>query len=175
MPGHGVFGGGREDVYFELIEGVIFTKKYPTATHQTILSHLLLLLGNHLKDNQLGELYFGLFPIIPEPTTDVQPDLFIILNANLPNLREEGFFGVPDITIEILSPSSFRLDRNTKFNLYERTGVGEYWIVDTKNQSIEVYGRQGAGFDLVSFAVEKGAVESGVVPGLSVEVSTVFA
>ena len=105
----------------------------------------------------------------------MQPDLFVALDANLPNLREDGFFGAPDLIIEIISPSSMKLDRITKVKLYERTGVGEYWIADTKNQSIEVYGRVNGVYDLVSLAVETGAVTSAVLPGLSVEVAHVFA
>jgi len=135
---------------------------------------LTLLLGNFVKANKLGRMFAAPFGVVPESGTDVQPDLFVILGANLPKLQEDGFFGAPDLVIEIISPSSIKLDRNTKFKLYERTGVAEYWIVDTKHQSIEVYGRQGSGYDLVSFAVEKGAVESGVLAGLIVEVAEVF-
>ena len=169
------FSEEEERAYiFELIAGEIVTKAYPTATHQTVLFELTLLIGSHVKANKLGKVFFAPFGVVPEPNTDVQPDLFVVLDANLPKLQEDGFFGAPDLVIEIISPSSIKLDRNTKFKLYERTGVAEYWIVDTKHQSIEVYGRQGSGYDLVSFAVEKGAVESSVLTGLSVEVAEVF-
>ncbi|WP_083940606.1 Uma2 family endonuclease [Rudanella lutea] len=160
---------------FELIDGEIVAKNHPTVTHQRILAKLHLLLGNHVLLNKLGEVIFAPFGVVPEPNTDVQPDLFVVLDANLPNLQEDGFFGAPDLVVEIISPSSIKLDRNTKFKLYERTGVAEYWIVDPRNQSIEVYGRTTAGFDLVSFAAESGTVESGVLAGLSIDVTTVFA
>ncbi len=159
---------------FELIDGELVAKNHPTATHQRVLAELHLLIGSYVKTNKLGQVFFAPFGVVPEPITDVQPDLFVILDANLPNLQEDGLFGVPDLVIEIISPSSIKLDRNTKFKLYERTGVAEYWIVDTKHQSIEVYGRQGSGYDLISFAVEKGAVESGVLAGLSIELGAVF-
>lgn len=42
--------------------------------------------------------------------------------------------------IEVLSPSTALKDRNHKFNLYERTGVTEYWLADPHNKTIEVYG-----------------------------------
>ncbi len=170
------FSEEEEKTYiFELIDGEIVAKNHPTATHQTVLFELTMLFGNHVKVNKLGKVFFAPFGVVPEPNTDVQPDLFVILAANLPNLREDGFFGVPDLVVEIISPSSIKLDRNTKFKLYERTGVSEYWIIDPKHQSIEVYGRQGSGYDLVSFAVEKGMIESGVLAGLSVDIATVFA
>lgn len=164
----------EKEYVFELINGEIVAKNHPTATHQRVLRRLSSLFDAFVSTDKLGEVFFAPFGVVLEPNSDVQPDLFVALDANLPNLREDGFFGIPDLIIEIISPSSIKLDRITKFKLYERTGVGEYWIVDTKNQSIEVYGRIGGVYDLISFAVETGAVTSGVVPGLGVDVAHVF-
>ena len=165
----------EKEYIFELINGVIVAKNHPTATHQRVLLELATLINAFIKADKLGRAFIAPFGVVLEPNSDVQPDLFVALDASLPNLREDGFFGAPDLIVEIISPSSIKLDRSTKFKLYERTGVGEYWIVDTKNQSIEVYGRVGGVFDLTSFAVETGAVASGVLPGLSIDVVAVFA
>ena len=160
---------------FELLNGELVAKNHPTATHQRVLLELATLINAFIKADKLGRAFIAPFGVVLEPNSDVQPDLFVALDANLPNLREDGFFGIPDLIIEIISPSSIKLDRSTKFKLYERTGVGEYWIVDTKNQSIEVYGRVNGIFDLASFAVESGAVTSAVLVGLSIDVAHVFA
>ncbi|MCY7356285.1 MAG: Uma2 family endonuclease [Rudanella sp.] len=169
------FSEVEEKAYiFELIDGEIVAKNHPSATHQLVLLELAARLREFVKASNSGKVFIAPFGVVPESGTDVQPDLFVVLDANLPKLQEDGFFGVPDLVVEIISPSSIKLDRNTKFKLYERTGVAEYWIVDTKYQSIEVYGRQGNGYDLISFAVEKGAVQSSVLSGLSVEVAEVF-
>ena len=170
------FSETEEEAYvFELINGEIVAKNHPTATHQRVLRRLSSLFDAHVSEAKLGEVFFAPFGVVPEPNTDVQPDLFVALDANLPNLREDGFFGVPDLVIEIISPSSLKSDRSTKFRLYERTGVGEYWIVDTKNKSIEVYGRVNGAFELTSFAIETGAVASSVLPGFGVAVGEIFA
>ena len=50
----------------------------------------------------------------------------------------------------------------------------EYWIVDPKNNAIEVYRLASGVFDLVSFAVERGIVDSTTITGLQVEVSEMF-
>ena len=160
---------------FELIHGEIVAKNHPSATHQRVLIKLAVQFETFVEANKSGQVFIAPFGVVPESGTDVQPDLFVVLDANLPKLQEDGFFGAPDLVIEIISPSSIKLDRNTKFKLYERTGVAEYWIVDTKHQSIEVYGRAGSGYDLVAFAVEKGMIESGVLAGLSVDITKVFA
>jgi Uma2 family endonuclease len=170
------FSEAEEQTYvFELINGEIVAKNHPTATHQRVLRRLSSVFDAHVSDANMGEVFFAPFGVVLGETTDVQPDLFVILDANLPNLREDGFFGAPDLVVEIISPSSLKHDRNTKFKLYERTGVGEYWIVDTKNKSIEVYSRVEGAYDLTSVAVENGAVASSVVGGLGVSVAEVFA
>ena len=53
--------------------------------------------------------------------------------------------GAPDFIVEILSPSSSKKDLHEKFDLYERKGVREYWIVDPGNRSIQAFHRGPAG------------------------------
>ena len=170
------FSEAEEKAYvFELINGEIVAKNHPTATHQRVLGRLFLIVKTFVSEGKLGEVFFAPFGVVLGETNDVQPDLFAVLDANLPNLREDGFFAAPDLIIEILSPSSVKSDRDTKFKLYQRTGVGEYWIVDTKSQTIEVYSRVNGAFAMTSVAVETGTVTSSVLPGLGVDIATVFA
>jgi Uma2 family endonuclease len=170
------FSEAEERTYvFELINGEIVAKNHPTATHQSVLLELASRFKAHIKDSKLGKVFIAPFGVVLSENTDVQPDLFVVLDANLPNLREDGFFGVPDLVVEVISPSSLQYDRNKKFKLYERSDMGEYWIVDTKNKSIEVYSRVGGVYDLISVAVENGAVASSVMQGLGVSVAEVFA
>jgi Uma2 family endonuclease len=49
------------------------------------------------------------------------------------------------MVIEILSPSTRRHDRLVKLDLYQRSGVQEYWIVDPENQSVQVFLQDGTG------------------------------
>jgi len=65
-------------------------------------------------------------------------------------------------------------DRNDKMKLYRRSGVPEYWIIDPKSRTIEVYVLQEGEYNLASFAVETGDVSSTVLPGLTVSVQQVF-
>jgi Uma2 family endonuclease len=54
-------------------------------------------------------------------------------------LDDIGCKGAPDMIIEILSPSSVKLDRWKKYQLYEKAGVNEYWLVDPVNNSVEIH------------------------------------
>ncbi|MDE6386850.1 MAG: Uma2 family endonuclease [Lachnospiraceae bacterium] len=67
----------------------------------------------------------------------VEPDISVICDRD--KLDEKGCHGAPDWVIEIVSPSSKRMDYVRKCTLYEETGVREYWIVDAKRQIVTVY------------------------------------
>ena len=70
----------------------------------------------------------------------VQPDLFWVSPENQNcHLIDNYWHGAPDLVIEILSPGTTRRDRDTKYSLYEKAGVREYWIVEAEELYIEVY------------------------------------
>jgi Uma2 family endonuclease len=159
---------------FELIDGEIVARNYPSASHQRILLKLTLLFGNHVGANKLGEILFAPFGVVLDDFDDVQPDLMFVSTVRQEIIKEDGIFGVPDMVVEIISPSSIKTDRGKKFKLYERMNLPEYWIIDINNRSIEVYQRQESGYELVSFATGQGTVESVVLAGLSIAVDGLF-
>lgn len=61
----------------------------------------------------------------------------IICNRDI--IKKDGVRGVPDLVVEVLSPSTARNDRGHMKAVYEAAGVREYWIVETETKSIEVY------------------------------------
>jgi Uma2 family endonuclease len=65
----------------------------------------------------------------------VRPDLMIVCGN-----FETDFLNFPPVFIlEIASESTRMKDRNTKFRLYEANGVKYYAMVDTDQQSIELF------------------------------------
>ena len=73
----------------------------------------------------------------------VQPDICVVCDLN--KLDDRGCIGAPDLIVEVLSPSSLKYDWNYKFNLYEKAGVKEYWIVDPKAKMVSVFLLQSDG------------------------------
>jgi Uma2 family endonuclease len=69
----------------------------------------------------------------------LQPDLLFIENENLNKIESRGFFGAPNMVIEILSPSTSQLDYEDKKLIYERFGVKEYFIVDPNSKSVDSF------------------------------------
>ncbi len=87
--------------------------------------------------------------------------------------------GVPDLIIEIVwaafrSPGSIIRDRVQKKAIYEKAGVAEYWIVDPRYRSIEVYEHTQAGFALFDAAEEAGKIKSKVLKGFEVDIQDLF-
>ncbi|MCM1423147.1 MAG: Uma2 family endonuclease, partial [bacterium] len=67
----------------------------------------------------------------------VEPDISVI--CDMEKKSEKGCQGAPDWAIEIVSPSSVKMDYERKVKLYREAGVREYWIVDTERETITVY------------------------------------
>ena len=54
-------------------------------------------------------------------------------------IKWDGVHGAPDLVVEILSPSTAARDKGYKKDVYEASGVREYWIVNPMDRSVEVY------------------------------------
>jgi Uma2 family endonuclease len=69
-----------------------------------------------------------------------QPDvLWVVPESQCVPEGTKRLRGAPDLIVEVLSPGTARLDKSTKFLLYERHGVREYWIADPKHRQLEVW------------------------------------
>lgn len=77
----------------------------------------------------------------------VQPGVLWVSQENQHCTMHDGqWHGAPDLIIEVLSPSTSDYDKETKYMLYERSGVRGYWLVDIPRRLIQVYVRQGSSF-----------------------------
>lgn len=104
----------------------------------------------------------------------MQPDVLVACDLEN-NVNESGkYMGTPTLVIEILSENTRSKDMIDKLNTYMLSGVQEYWIVDTRQQSIMVYSFAERRIDLFK-QYEKGSVaESFIFKGLSVDVKALF-
>lgn len=124
----------------ELIDGEMFMMATPTWTHQDILVKLLFEIELYIRKNR------GKCRVLPAPfgvyikndnRNYVEPDISVICDAE--KRAEKGCIGAPDWIIEIVSPSSKKMDYVRKTALYREAGVREYWIVDFEKEMVTVY------------------------------------
>lgn len=141
-----------EDERIELIDGEPVVMAPPSRAHQEISGEIFRQLANFLEGKRC-RVYAAPFAVRlfeqdgdrPEDVdTVVEPDISVVCDRN--KLDAHGCKGAPDMVVEILSPSTRRHDRLVKFNLYQRAGVREYWIVDPDSQSVLVFVRDSNGY-----------------------------
>lgn len=134
-----------EDERWELIDGIAYDMTPgPSTIHQETLGEFHRLFSQYLHDKSC-KVYLSPFdvrlPYANEREEDipsvVQPDLTVICDRS--KIDEHGCKGVPDLIIEILSPSTTKKDFGVKLRLYERVGVPEYWIVHPNDQTVLVF------------------------------------
>ena len=172
----------RFNEYVELIKGRVLRKmSVPTSEHQQISSNLHLRIGNFLLRKPC-RIFAAPFDVRLLRSTDngdaqiktvVQPDISVI--CDLGKIDKRGCLGAPDWIIEIVLPSSLVLDSRTKFDLYAKNGVREYWIVFPGEQAITAYALTAAGqYELSGTYAEPGPMPSHVLPELAIEWADIF-
>lgn len=178
-----------DDERWELIDGKPYALDFsnekgmspaPARMHQFIIVKLVTAFENFLS-NKPCEVYVSPFDVrfpkgIEEDVvvdTVVQPDLAIICDEK--KLDDRGCKGAPDLIIEILSPKTALKDKREKYELYQRHGVREYWLVYPGELLIEVFELQKDGFFTRKevYSAED-TVEVGIFPDLKIELSPVF-
>lgn len=168
------------DIRYELYGGQPRAMSSLSTIHQEILGEFHLQFGNYLRGKKC-KVYFAPFDVRlfeepgerPEDTdTVVQPDLMVVCDPDKVDLH--GVRGAPDLIIEILSESTRKLDRLIKFNLYQRSGVREYWIVDPASRTAAVYTlEEGAYHGAETYGLDA-VVPVGVLEDCRIDLSAVF-
>ena len=136
-----------EDIYAlpdgqraELIDGQLYMMTPPNRRHQELVVELSSAILQHIRrKNGSCKVYPAPFAVFlnADDKTYVEPDISVICDRN--KLDDRGCKGAPDWIIEIVSPSSRRMDYRSKHNLYGDAGVREYWIVDPEKERVTVY------------------------------------
>lgn len=166
---------------FELIDGDAIMLASPARIHQEISMELSRQFANYLGDKKC-RVYAAPFDVRlfeeegdrPEDVqTVVQPDISIICDRD--KLDDRGCKGAPDLTLEILSPSSTRHDLLVKLNLYQRAGVREYWVVSPEDKSVHIFLLDGDALALRDVYGVKDVAKVHILDGCFIELSKVFA
>jgi len=126
---------------YEVMRGELYMSPAPSPLYQRVSGNLTFEFQRFIRETNQGEIFTApLDVILPEKLgTPVQPDILFIRRDNLQIIGETTIDGVPELVVEILSPSNWIDDRRTKFAVYAEAGVAEYWIIDPRTVTVEVY------------------------------------
>lgn len=164
----------------ELIDGYPVMMAPPSRVHQKISGELFGQLRDYLKGKKC-EIYHAPFAVRlferdgerPEDVdTLVEPDISVVCDPS--KLDDIGCKGAPDLVMEILSPSTTRHDKFTKFNLYQRAGVREYWIVDPADKSVQVFVLEDGRYTAKDFGASGDRLRVNILEDCVVDLSQVF-
>lgn len=159
---------------YEVIEGELYMAPAPRPRHQEAAINLATAMSQFARSKSLGKVYTAPIDVLlPGLASPVQPDVLFIAADRLDIVQEEFIQGPPDLVIEVLSPSNWLDDRRTKFRLYARARVREYWIVDPERRTIEVFALRGHSFTLLNRYEAGETVRSEVLPDFEVAVNEV--
>jgi Uma2 family endonuclease len=159
---------------YEVINGELIMAPAPNTIHQTISNNLEDELRSFLKKQKLGKMFHAPYDVVFSETDVVQPDILVILNERSSNITENYLDGAPDLIIEILSPKTAHYDLLEKKELYERSGVKEYWIVDPRRFRVMIYVNQGNRFELNQRQETKGMVKSLILTDFELSLENIF-
>ncbi|MBO5304017.1 MAG: Uma2 family endonuclease [Lachnospiraceae bacterium] len=124
----------------ELIDGVVYDMAPPNTIHQRLVNRFSQKITNYIDSKQGDcEVFPAPFAVFlnADDKNYIEPDISVICDKN--KLDDKGCNGAPDFIIEIVSPSSRKMDYRTKMTLYADAGVREYWIVDPEKERTTVY------------------------------------
>ena len=124
----------------ELIDGQLYALASPSRIHQEIIIELTYHFQHYIKSNKGNcKIYAAPFAVNlnANDQTFVEPDISVICDPD--KLSDRGCEGAPDLVIEVVSPSSHRMDYIRKMALYADAGVREYWIVDPATEQTTRY------------------------------------
>lgn len=141
IPAMEVWKDLPEGLHAEVIDKKLYVSPSPSTYHQRVLGSLTRAIEDHVMAFGLGEVWYSPVDVFLEGYEKgvVIPDIIFISKNNPTTVERRGLFGAPDLLIEILSPGRKKYDFTIKKNLYERTGVKEYWLVDPETKGTTGY------------------------------------
>jgi len=131
-----------------------------------LLKHINFLLSSIEKKKGACKVVLAPFAVFlnEDDKNYVEPDISVICDKN--KLTNAGCVGAPDWVIEIVSPSSERMDYMIKLFKYRSAGVREYWIIDDGKERITVYNFENENMKEYTFA---DSVEAGIYADLKID------
>jgi Uma2 family endonuclease len=165
----------------EVIKGKVFKMSAaPRRIHQKISGRLYLKLGNFLHKKKC-EVYNAPFDVRLSNNysnnehiyTVVQPDLCVICDPS--KLDAAGCLGAPDLIIEILSPGNSRKELQNKYEVYEESGVKEYWVISPEAETVLVYSLINGKYNASKLLTSGDEISTPILPGLIIDLEELFA
>lgn len=139
----------NESLKAEFINGEIVLHSPVTRAHAQAVIYIGAALYHYVREHKLGEVHVEK-SMIRLTRNDYEPDICFFGNAKAKEFTaDQKLFPPPDLVVEVLSPSTEKIDRGIKFHDYAAHDIAEYWIVDTNEKFVEQYVLRNGQYELV--------------------------
>jgi Uma2 family endonuclease len=170
-----LFAMPKDGFRYELVKGELRKMSPAGSEHGAIIVNITVLLGQHVKSNNLG-VCFGAetgFKIATDPDTVRAPDVAFVSRERIPEsgITKKFWPGAPDLAVEVLSPGDSYEEVDEKVEDWLTAGARAVWIVNPKRRNVTVY-RSMTDVTRLSEADELDGET--VVPGFRCKVSEIF-
>jgi Uma2 family endonuclease len=162
-----------EDTKAELIDGVMIVHSPASMEHDNIGGFTRGLMSFYSDAKELGVVLGPDSLIHLAPGRKCAPDVFFIRQERVPMPLPKEFEGVPELVVEVLSPSNRRYDLRDKRLIYHEAGVEEIWFIDAEQRRIIMDRHRTEMYVEEIFTV--GQVSSEVLPGFWLNASWLWA
>lgn len=169
------------DQRYELIDGEVYLLASPSFTHQVVVIEIATRFHAYFSGKPCQALtapldvrLFGYATKFEEDPNVVQPDILVICDEDRVN-ADGRYEGLPALIVEVLSPTTRGKDMATKLQLYMKSGVSEYWVVDPqgKNVTQHVFTPE-RDIDRMQVVDQDGTIRSAVFDGLAIRLSEIL-
>ena len=164
----------EEGAPYQLIGGELVMTPSPTPFHQSIAANIISVLKPFVDRAKLGKLLPAPLDVYLSDEDVYQPDLIFIRADRAKALQKDKLRIIPDLVIEILSPSTAYYDFTHKKEMYCKCGVTEYWIIDPENETVEIMVKRGEIYQTERFLRKPAPLESSMLPGFTMKLEDIF-
>jgi Uma2 family endonuclease len=162
-----------EGTLAELIDGEIYVSAAPQVPHQRAVLVLATALGTFAHPRKLGEVFLSPMDVHLPSGDIVEPDLIFVRRENFA-IIQDWIRGVPDLLVEVLSPAHPERDLIVKRGLFAQNGVGEYWIIDPMDRSVQIFKLSGERFEPAGYLREGQSLRTELLAGFEFALEKLF-
>lgn len=162
---------------YELLNGRIVMVPPPDWSHSETSLDAGALLRAHVKAHGLGSVHVEMDILLPSGDV-VRPDVcyFSHERAATAVRKRKHTEGVPDLVVEVLSPSTASRDRGEKKKkaIYQANGVREYWLADDQARTVTRFNLDGDRFGAPNVFTKADEFSSLLLVGLRFAMSEIY-
>jgi Uma2 family endonuclease len=159
---------------YEILDGDLYMSLSPETPHQDIVGNLFAILHQHIRGQKLGRVFVAPLDVLLDEHNIVEPDLIFVSTERRAIITRKNIQGAPDLLVEVLSPSTSKRDLRDKRNVYARSGVRFYWIIDPDEHTLLELQLSGNAYSAIATHKQGATIRPMLFPDLSLDLDSLW-